>query len=171
MKKKLVILGVLILVQNSIAGEHQCEQKRNVINQEIVYEVNKDLPKHLIGATITITQANGKTSTVPAERFMVVSRKQKTVVGSNTVTIVTNDCTNDLDIKKNTVMVEGAYGIRNVTTETSFGLGTVTAKTYVEKAIVPGIDYYRRQVLDTPIGVGVGIDARGLGKAFLGLDF
>lgn len=171
MKKKIVILGVLMLVQNVIAGEHQCEQKRNVISQEIVYEVNKDLPKHLIGATITITQANGKTSTVPAERFMVVPRKQKIVVGANRVTVVTNDCINDLDIKKNTVMVEGAYGIRGVTTETSVGLGTVTAKTYVERAIVPGIDYYRRQILDTPIGAGLGIDVLGRGKAFLGLDF
>lgn len=171
MKTILVILGALMLVQGVSAAEQQCKQKRNVINEEVVYEVNKGLPKHLIGATITVTQADGKTSTVPAERFMVVPRKQKTVVGSNSVTVVTNDCVNDLDVKKNTVMIEGAQGIHDIKTETTTGPGTVTAKTYVEKEIVPGIDYYRRQILDTPIGAGVGIDAHGKGKAFLGLDF
>lgn len=162
MKTLLILLTVISLSANA---SDKCTYTEQEAETDVVYEVHTDTPKHLAGATITITLADGKSSTVPAEKFMVVPRKQKTVVGKNKVVLAIRSC-ND-DVKKTTVMLEARKDITDIETET---IGN-NAKTYSKKGIVPGLDVYRRQILDTPVGIGAGVDSNGTLKGMIGLDF
>jgi hypothetical protein len=157
--------AALILLVGATSSAASCEYDRKMVTEPVEYSVNKGLPSHLKGATITITLSDGKSSTVSAEKFMVVPRVQRTIVGENKLIIVKKTCQDDLN--KNTLMIEGRHDIKNVVTEKQ-GL---SAHTYAEKELIPGIDYYRRQILDTPIGAGIGIDTNATPKVFLGIDF
>lgn len=159
----MMILLSFVSVAN--AGE-TCSESTSETAQEVVYEVNKDMPKYLQGATITVTQADGKTSTVPAEKFMVVPRKQKTVLGQNKQTSKIVSCTKPSD-KKNIVFADARKDFKGLDVTTDGKTAIVESK----KGIVPGVNYYRRELLDSPIGAGVGLDSNGTLKGMIGIDF
>jgi len=156
-------LLILLLSTSTLAND--CSESVEKQSNEVTYAVNKDMPKHLKGATITITLSDGSTSTVSADKFMVVPRKQYTVVGESTSTIKTMTC--KAKTKKNNLMVDARKDITGLDTETNGSQAKVIAK----KALVPGINYYRREVLDSNIGLGAGIDANTTFKVLVGFDF
>jgi hypothetical protein len=133
--------------------------------KEVTYAVNKNIPNHLKGATITITLANGKTSTVSADKFMVVPRKQYTVVGESSTATKTVTCSAKKN--KNLIMLEARKDITELDTE----VNGQQAKTIAKKNIIPGLNYYRRDVLDTKFGAGAGADTNGTLKVLVGFDF
>lgn len=158
---------ILILV-SSIAIAKDCTESTTVSSQDVVHNVNTSMPKYLKGATITVTLADGRTSQVPAEKFMVVPRKQQTVVGQDKVVSKQVSCKSD---KKNLVIADLRKDVTGMDTETSIVPGGVQAKTRSERELVPGINYFRRQVLDSDLGVGVGVDSNGTVKGMLGIEF
>lgn len=162
--KYLTLLVLSMVSSLAFAGE-TCSESQQLQTQDVVYEVNTNLPKHLKGAKITITLADGSTSTVPAEKFMVVPRKQKTVVGQNQTLTKKLSCT--ASGKKNILMGEVRKDVTEVETTTNGKTATVTSK----KEMVPGVNYYRRELFDTPIGAGVGVDTNGTVKGMIGIDF
>ena len=160
---------LLITLFSSITFANECKEVSKRIVQEVVHTVNTDVPKHLQGATITITKADGTSSTVPAEKFMVVPRKQKTIVGENVAVTVDRTCQAEeqlntlfLDVKKLPSKIESSIE--------SLPNGTKATST-IHKDVVPGLNYYRRKMLETPVGAGVGLDANGTLKGMIGMDF
>lgn len=156
---------LLILLLSTTTLANDCSESTEKQTNEVAYAVNKDMPKHLKGATITITLADGSTSTVSADKFMVVPRKQYTVVGESSSTTKTMTC--KAKTKKNSLMVDARKDITGLDTETNGSQAKVVAK----KDLVPGLNYYRREVMDSNIGVGAGVDSNGVVKAIVGFDF
>jgi hypothetical protein len=160
MKNLLIILSMHFLSASLLYAQDCTTQTKDV-----VYAVNSQLPKHLQGATIIVRTKDGRESSVPAERFMVVPRKQYTKVGQSSDTMC------KAKSRKNSVMV----GVRNdhagmdaitKTTPTS-----VSAKVESKKALTPDLQYYRREILDSHLGLGAGVDANGTLRGIIGLDF
>ena len=150
-------------------ADQQCTESESSVVQDVVYTVNKNMPKYLQGATIIVRLADGRESSVPAERFMVVARKQKTVIGQNKTMSTSRTC--KAPSRKNSVMV----GVRkdhagmNVTTK---GITNgVSAKVESKKTLIPDLNYYRREILDSHLGVGAGVDSSGVVRGVLGIDF
>jgi hypothetical protein len=164
--KYLLILTIGFFLNSAYA--ENCSESQTESSEQVVYNVSKDMPKHLKGATITITLADGKTSTVPAEKFMVVPRKQTTVLGENKTISKKLTCSNG---KKNSIIAGGRKDTVGHRVETSSTPNGQQAKVYSEKDLVPDINYYRREILDTPIGAGVGVDSNGTLRGSVGFDF
>lgn len=68
---------------------------------------------------------------------------------------------------KNTLMLEGRRDHTNLSTKVSGS----SVKVISQKSIILGLDYYRREILDSHLGLGVGIDSNSTFKALIGLDF
>lgn len=166
--KKLIIF-LLIAVVSVAQAKETCEESIEVHSQDVTYEVNTDMPKHLKGATITVTLADGKTSTVPAEKFMVVPRVQKTVVGQNKILAKNVTCSKSGN--KNILIGEVRKDVTGHETKTEAIPGGIKSSTSSVKEVVPGINYYRRELFDSSIGAGVGVDTNGTVKALIGVDF
>lgn len=154
---KVIIISGLVLA--SFAHADQCKEETR--SSDVAYEVNTKTPEYLRGAIITVTLKDGSKSEVPAEKFMVVPRIQKTVVGQNKVTSRT--CGGP----KNILVGEARKDIQELETSTSGSTATVSAR----KGVVPGVNYYRRNLFDSPIGAGIGIDTNGTPKALIGIEF
>jgi len=167
---KTLIIAIITLISFTATAKEQCHEQQSESSEEVVYAVNKNMPRYLKGAKITITLADGSTSTVPAEKFMIVPRKQYTKLGENKTVNKKVSCTKSSD-KKNIVMLEAREDVTDVESKTEKVNGGIKASTKANQAIVPGLNYYRREVLDTPIGVGLGLDTNGTVKGMIGIDF
>lgn len=168
MKNLLIILITHLMITN-LVNANECLEKTVTQNNPVKYEVNKHLPQHLQGATITVRLANGQQTTVPAEKFMVVPRQQQFIVGESVNISKTLTCkTKSL---KNSVIVDARKDFTGISKSLSSTVNTQTLKLSSDKSLVPGLNYYRREVLDSPIGLGAGVDSNGTLKALIGLDF
>ncbi len=166
---KAFILSMLFAVNSFAATD--CSEVENVEAKDVVYKVNTDMPKHLKGATITVTLADGKSSTVPADKFMVVPRKQQTVVGQDKLVNKTVSCLTKDDARKNLVFVNAQKEYTGVETRTTAVPNGTQLAVDVKKEVVPGLNYYRRDIKDSRIGAGLGLDAKGQVNGMIGLDF
>lgn len=167
--KNLLIILAMHFSAFSLVNAQECSEQVSTQVNPVKYQVNKNLPKYLQGATITVRLANGKETTVPAERFMVVPRQQQFVVGQAVNTSKTLTC--KAKSRKNSIMVDARRDFTGVSKSSSSTANSQTLKVSTEKALVPGLNYYRREVLDSHLGLGAGVDANGTLKALIGLDF
>jgi inner membrane protein involved in colicin E2 resistance len=106
MKKLLlaVLLSTSALAESPADGV-SCQ---TTINSDLVTGVKKidtDVPKHLRGAVIIVRTADGRESTVPAEKFKVVPRKQQFIT-TETLTASVTQCT---EVQVDTVYVKKGY--------------------------------------------------------------
>ncbi len=159
---KLFLLSILL--SSNAYSANTCTTAKSDTNHFVVNDVNKSVPNYLKGATITVRLANGKETSVPAERFKVVPRKQQFVVNevdTNTVTTCTNDAP-----KSNRVSALAGYGTRSglesSSTATSVDVGNVVG-------FVGGIQYQR--MLSDRLSVGAQMQNNNTNSLLLGLDF
>jgi hypothetical protein len=167
--KNLLIATLVYTGAISLAEAQECMETQSTVTQDVVYEVNKNMPAHLKGAVIIVRQADGRETSVPAERFMVVKRIQYTKLGENKITNSKLTC--KAKQKKNIVFVDAKKEHSGLNTTTQLIPGGVSAKVQSDKALTPGLNYYRRQLLDSDLGAGVGIDKNGQIKGMIGLDW
>lgn len=161
--KNLIVIFTLLTTHQLIA--ENCVRDEQTKLEDVVHVVDTSIPAHLKGAKITVTLADGRSSTVAAEQFMVVPRKQRTVVGQNKSSVTSLVCRQDS--KKNILMLEARKDVTDLDVETV----SKTANVYSERSIVPGLNYYRRELMDSAIGAGIGVDANGTVKGMIGTDF
>jgi hypothetical protein len=147
-----------------MAGEPVCSESTGQTEAKEKLEIKTDVPNHLKGATITIRLADGRESTVPAEKFKVVPRKQQFIVTKVETSKVVSCTTNDP--KKNRASLVAGYGAKNGLTTSTSG-STVTVET--KSGAVGGAQYQR--MLNEDISVGVQAQTNGTGSLLLGLDF
>lgn len=159
--KNLFIIIAMHFSAFSLVHAQDCSTQ----TKDVVYAVD-NVPKAMFkNAKITVKLDNGKEYVFDASKYMVVPRKQYTKVGQSTETMC------KAKSRKNSVMV----GVRNdhagmdVTTKTT--PSGVSAKVESKKALVPDLNYYRREILDSHLGLGAGVDANGVVRGIIGLDF
>lgn len=169
--KNYIAIVAMLLTTTVLSAKEKCLKNESVELEDVTYSVSKDMPKYLKGAKIVVVLADGTKSEVPAEKFMVVPRKQKTVVGSNKTLNKVILCTNDENETRNLLMVEARKDITDTDSEVDAIPGGVKATTKSNQALVPGVNYFRRKVLDTQFGAGVGVDTNGVVKGILGYEF
>lgn len=165
--KNLLIATLIYTGAISLAEAQECTTTNSEIVQDVVHNVNKDIPKHLRGATIIVRQADGRETSVPAEQFMVVKRKQYTVAGQNRLVMSKLRC--DKDQKKNILYVGAKRELTDLETKTN----AVNKSAQVDslKTLTPSLNYMRRKVLDSDLNLGIGIDKNSQVGGTIGLDF
>lgn len=62
------------------SADEDCTTTSEATTVEEQMEIKTDVPNHLKGATIIVRTADGRESSVPAEKFKVVPRKQQFIV-------------------------------------------------------------------------------------------
>jgi len=124
-------------------------------------EIKTDVPNHLKGATITVRLADGKESTVPAEKFKVVPRLQQFIV-TKTNQLSKKYCTPG----KNRVSVMAGRGPRE-------GLKrTVTASKVVVESDVGGmVGAQYQRLINKDISLGIQGQSNETVLINIGLDF
>ena len=161
---KNLIMAMFLIVNISFASEPTCTEQVGQVEEKEKLELTTDVPKYLKGATITVTKADGSSSTVPAERFKVVPRKQQFIVTKTEVS-KTISCSAE-ENRKNRVSLLGGYGSRNGLTTTR-NATNVTVES--SSGVVGGAQYQR--MLNNRWSLGVQGQTNGTGSLLLGLDF
>lgn len=163
--KNLLIAVLVYTAAISLAKADDCLTTYKEISQDIVYKVNKEQPNHLKGAVIIVRLADGRESSVPAEKFMVVRRVQKTIVGQNK--LLSTKLTCNKDTKKNIVYVGAKREAGDVEVKTQ----NKTAQVDTLKTLTPSLNYMRRKILNSDLNLGAGVDKNGQVSGTIGLDF
>jgi len=159
---------IAILLLSSVAFAEPCETSSSgeVVTGQL--EINTDLPKHLVGAKITVTLADGSSSTVPAEKFKVVPRKQQFITTKTTEKSVMT-CTKNVKSDKRHIISAGAgvgmvAGLEKSKSPTVMEVETKTGPVF-------GLQYQYQNFLDTGLVLGIQGQTNGTGMGILGVEF
>lgn len=163
-----LLLTMLFLIP-TMASANCSVSDVDVDYESVVHEIDTKLPAFLKGAKIKVTLADGTSSEVPAELFKVVPRKQQLIVGHETTIRKETTCKVD-DRKKNIIMASAKETVTSLETKTSTIPNGVKASVSSNKGLVPGIKYYREDILEN-LGAGVGVDTNGEVEAMIGVGF
>ena len=71
---------MILSISTVVFGNETCSTDVGAETTQEQLEIKTDVPSHLKGATIIIRTADSKESSVPAEKFKVVPRKQQFIV-------------------------------------------------------------------------------------------
>lgn len=162
--KKLILILAMVLSSQVFAADCTTDVSEDKATDWLIITTNT--PKHLKGAKITVTLADGTSSTVPAEKFKVVPRKQQSVVTRVERNKVTS-CTVKGESSKNRVSVLGGYGPNG-------GLKTTNPAPYTtqvdpDHGVTGGLQY-QRSITDR-FSLGVQGQTNKSGSVLLGVDF
>ncbi len=157
---------LLTLALNTALAFGACDEAVKINEIVVNQDINSAPPKGLEEATITVTQPNGKSSTVSMKDFKVVLRKQqfKTVRAESRWTTT---CTQiEKDKQKNLLLL----GARKDTIGYSKQVNANSATISTKKDAVLDLQYVREKVLGNA-AAGLGVDTNGTPKAVIGLEF
>lgn len=159
--KKLLLL---LLVPFYVNAEECSDYSDKVVSEEKM-EINTNVPAHLKGATITVKLANGKESTVPAEKFKVVPRLQQFIVTKSSEQ-QTRTCKVPAEKEKNRISLLAGHGAQEGLDRTN-----EPTKTTIESrvGVVGGVQYQR--LLTDKLSVGGQIQSNKTGLVNIGWDF
>lgn len=164
---KYAILFLTMFLTNAIAKAESCTEQTSAAQVLEQTEIKTDVPKHLIGATITVTLANGKSSTVPAEKFKVVPRLQQYLVTKVSKSTV-RSCVTAADKERNRVSALVGFGPTGHLDRSSDNNTTATVE--ADRGFVGGVMYQRLLTDRLSIGIqGQGHDASRKDKTGLGV--
>jgi len=157
---KALLFSILLVFSGYAFAD--CSETTSAEAVDQVFELTTDVPSHLKGATITVKLADGRESTVPAEQFKVVPRKQEFII-TRTKQTTTKLCK---DSQKNRVSLVAGKGPKG-----SLQTDRSGNKLTVEEQIgaVGGLQYQRK--LNERISVGIQGQTNETGSLLLGLDF
>lgn len=163
--KKYIVLMLSLLSIVAFASEPVCTQQTDAAESTGQLEIKTDVPNYLKGATITVTLADGSSSTVPAEKFKVVARRQQfitTHTESKTVVSCTTNTPN-----KNRVSLLGGHGAQEGVTRAATSPTSATVESNV--GLVGGAQYQR--MLNDRFSLGVQGQTNKTGSILIGVDF
>lgn len=163
--KKFFTIFILCSPMFAFASEN-CSTDVSAESVEQQLEIKTDVPSHLKGATITVRLADGRESTVSAEQFKVVARKQQFIV-TKTKQLEKTMCSAEL--KKNRVSLLAGNGPKEGLDRTNNG-STVTVESKV--GAVGGLQYQRLlPILKNRLSVGAQLQTNESVLVNVGLDF
>jgi hypothetical protein len=154
-------IAIIMFCSPLFAHAEKCATSTDAEQVEETREIKTDVPKHLEGATITIRLADGRESTVPAEKFKVVPRLQQFLI-TKTKQQTTTMCSAD----KNRLSVLAGKGPKNgLDVDKSQSPNKVTVES--EYGGVGGLQY-QRLVTDR---ISVGAQVQTNDSVLLGVGF
>jgi hypothetical protein len=160
----IILTGILVILTTKVALGDECGKTTvSTIRQESEMDVVTSAPKFLQKATITITQANGKSETVSADDYMVVKRKHKRPLSVILLKQNTLQCKNTS--KKNIISGKLVDGYSDVSTKVNGKSATIS----LDRQLGVGLQYQRR--IMERVYLGVGADSNKGTEALLGFDF
>jgi len=162
--KYLIFLTLLFFNINSDATD-SCETLKDEKIETDVLNITTDVPKHLKGAVIIVRRSDGVETTVPAEKFKVVPRKQQFVVTKVTDTKVLTCKVKEPKEKNRISLVAGQGPKPGLDYETDGSV--VTVKSRVGE--VGGLQYQR--LLTDKLSVGAQVQSNDSVLVNIGLDF
>lgn len=159
---KTTLFVLMFLSQISFAKD--CEVTKSQSSIQDQFKIDTKVPKWLQGATITIKQADGKESTVSADKFKVVPRKQQFIV---TKLKETEQLSCSEDKYKNRVSVLGGVGPKGNLKVTQPSADKAVIET--NGGATAGIQYQRK--VTERFSIGGQIQTNESGSVLIGLDF
>ena len=161
---KTILIGLFLIGSTAYASDPVCIEEAEHITDHVLKDINTDTPAWLKGAKIIVRKADGSESSVPAERFKVVPRKQQFIV-EKFLTAKTLTCTTNTP-RKNRVSLLGGSGTKSgLDTSTSGTTTTVESRT----GAVGGAQYQR--MLGERLSLGIQGQTNETGSLLLGIDF
>lgn len=163
---------ILTFILNFAFAQESCKQIETVQIQEKKEDVNTPTPEQLKDAVILVKTKDGKVQEMKASDFKVVPRKQQFKVKERII-VQKMECqpktivVEKIKREKNLVMLGARKDHTGLTTDVSGS----TASVYSKKGLVFDLGYMRKNILDTPLGVGASIDTNGTLRGMLGLEF
>jgi hypothetical protein len=157
--KKFIIFITLLCPTLTIASNCETTSQSAVISEQ--KEITSNVPKFLKGATITIKTSDGRESSVSAEKFKVVPRKQQFII-SKIKQVDKMICTSD----KNRLSVLAGRGPKEGLDRSSTST-TVTIKSRVGD--IGGVQYQR--MVSDKISIGTQVQSNSSAFINIGLDF
>lgn len=161
----MVFFGILLAFsQFSRASQCDITVGEDVVNERV--DINTDVPNYLVGAKITVTLADGTSSTVPAEKFKVVKRQQQFLVTKTTKNTIKTCKAADQEYNKNILSGMVGYGLVG-----GLEKDRDPTRLEVETKVGPsvGIQYQRR--LNERFTIGIQGQTNGVGSGLLGVGF
>lgn len=159
---KYLIALTLFLNLGNIAFAKSCTEEVGEAQVKKQLEISTDVPAHLRGATITIRLADGRESSVPAEKFKVVARKQQFIVTELERSKVTS-CVKNRSHRVSGLIGHGAQA--GLKTSANGNMVEVESKT----GIVGGGQY--QYMLNDRLSIGGQYQTNETGSFLLGIDF
>jgi hypothetical protein len=164
--KKIIYLAILLGATVAMAKE-ECNDTVETSEVKEQKEITTDVPKHLEGAVIIVRLKDGRETTVPAEKFKVVPRKQQYLV-----TKVQNDkVTMCRSTSKHRVSVLAGKGPRGGLNRSQSG---TTVSVESQYGATGGLQYQYQtdvKVFGMPLSVGGQAQENGTGLGMIGVDF
>lgn len=169
MKSLMIALLFLFPVFAMADEQASCESKTDSEQVTGQLEINTDVPKWLKGATITVRTADGRESTVPAEKFKVVPRKQQYLT-TKTLQQQTLTCTSKAHVRRHRLAAfagHGAQGGLNVDRSKAPFETSVESKVGI---VGTGQYQYLLPVLDDRFSLGLQIQTNETVSAGIGFE-
>jgi hypothetical protein len=135
----------IILLSPLFANALDCSTTSNAEEVSETREITTDVPSHLKGATIIVRLADGKETSVPAEKFKVVARQQQFII-TKTKQLDKTMCTPE----KNRISLLAGQGPKEGL-DRSKTATTVTVESKV--GAVGGLQYQRLVTEDISLGI------------------
>lgn len=166
------VFALLMFFSLSTYAQESCNP--NIVGCKIEnQDVNTPVPKDLEDAEIIIRTKDGKEQKVSANDFKVVKRKQQFKVKDRVLYVQGPErlVEKRVEVKakenKNIIMLGVAYDRTGLESKVSGNKATL----YSEKGPVVDVSYFRRRVLDTNFGLGLGLNTNEAPRVMLGLEF
>lgn len=176
---KYVMIAIAMMFSSMALAQESCNETCKKIEQD----VNTPVPAGLEDAEIIVRTKDGKETKMSANDFKVVKRKQQFKV-TERVVIKTEPMPKEAIERgqallqeyvdnakrknnKNLLMLGLAYDYTSLDSEIQGN----TVKLYSNKGPVFDLTYFRRRLLDTNIGLGIGINTNGAPRGVVGLEF
>lgn len=153
-----------VLVSSALAAEPVCTTTESAIEATRTRTLDASVPGFLKGATITVKLADGRESTVPAEKFKVVPRAQQFVV-EHTEHVIRTECSSNTPNKNR---VSGLIG-HGAQAGLSSSVSGPTTEVESNVGLVGGAQYQR--MLNDTLSVGVQGQTNKTGSILIGIDF
>lgn len=165
----LLLAGFKARAEQLQCGETKTESQETVSSVEVV----TDTPKHLKGATITITKVDGTSEVVKAEEYMVVKRKHKRPVVNMATTTQSLSCKTEVvdSGKKNIISVQAVNSQAGLDKKT---VNPTTVEVKTETDLGTGVLYQRKldaTLLKNNLIIGIGADTNKGVSLGLGMEF
>jgi len=157
------ILASLLLISTAYA-KNNCSVTSQSLDVLETVVINSDVPNHLKGAKIVVYLNDGKSSTVPAELFKVVPRRQERLI-SKVAKTTTETCREFAEHKNRVSLLAGQGPKSGLTKDVSPGKVEIESRT----GAVGGLQYQR--LLNERISVGVQGQTNKSGALMIGLEF
>jgi hypothetical protein len=166
--KKIFLFMMSLIAITAFASEPVCTTQTGAEQSTAELEIKTDVPAYLKGATITVTLADGRSSTVPAEKFKVVPRLQQFIT-THTESKTTVSCSGGNDIRRNRVTLLGGRGAQGGLNYSTSG---TSASVESKAGLVGGAQYqYVLPILGDRLNIGVQLQTSKAALGAIGIDF